>query len=135
MKILDSTNSKEFLSRFYDCSDGIIRRIALSTSLADKALEAHVTMSVQDREAKEDDGWVNLCLLMKGVKSHSEGIDIVYNEVISDGIKIGFFADDIYLDLHPYTDEPESIEDFKKSQCLIIATGCSWSVGKYNAGT
>ncbi len=121
-----------FLNRFYQCYDSIIRCISLITTESSNIPKAQVILSVRDGE-EDGDGWVNLKIKIDGFTEFiGTSIDYYKNEVLSDGIKVGFFDDLVYLDFEPFTDEPEAIEDFKKSKCLLIGKDIFWGTTSYS---
>ncbi len=132
MNILDNLTFEYFLNRFYHCYDSIIRCITLTTSDASNTSKAHVILSTRDEEGA-DDGWVNLNIKIENLIEYTGSNPESYtNEVLSDGIKIGFYDGLIYLDFEPYTDEPEGIEDFKRSNCLFIGKEIFWETILYS---
>ena len=124
---LTRSNINEFLERFNHGYDGIIRDVAIHFS----AKKVRVICSVKDQKTQMNKSWVNLAFEIENmiecivIESQSTCI------VLSDGLQVGFFNDNIYLDLCPYTEEPDGIEDFKKSRFLIVGERCSWSLSTY----
>lgn len=132
MNILDISTFEYFLNRFYHCYDCIIRCITMITTDGSNTSKAQVILSVRDEEGT-DDGWVNLSIKIENLTDFIGSNPENYtNEVLSDGIKIGFYDGLIYLDLEPYTDEPEGIEDFKRSNCLFIGKEIYWETMIYS---
>ena len=131
MNNLNCDNMNEFLDRFDACNDGVIRLIDVSTTGASTCC-ANIIVSTVDKLATENDGWVNLRFEVQGVSKWPSDIGDWANEVLSDGIKIGFFNNELLLDLAPYTDEPDGRKDFEKSEWLFIGRECNWSVAKYS---
>jgi hypothetical protein len=134
MNKLDISTIEYFSNRFYQCYDSIIRCISLITTETSNTSKAQVILSVRDEEGDGDgDGWVNLKIKIEGFTEFiGTDIDNYNNEVLSDGIKVGFFDDLIYLDFEPFTDEPEGVEDFKKSKCLLIGKDIFWKTTSYS---
>lgn len=132
MNKLNISTMDYFLNRFYQCYDSIIRCISLITTESSNIPKAQVILSVRDEE-EDGDGWVNLKIKIDGFTEFiGTSIDYYKNEVLSDGIKVGFFDDLVYLDFEPFTDEPEGIEDFKKSKCLLIGKDIFWGTTSYS---
>ena len=132
MNKLDTSTIEYFLNRFYQCYDSIIRCITLITTGVSNNSKAQVILSVRDEEA-HGDGWVNLNIKIENfIELIGANPDNYTNEVLSDGIKVGFYDGLIYLDFEPYTDEPEGLEDFKKSKCLLIGKEILWETTLYS---
>jgi len=132
MNILDISTVEYFLSRFYHCYDSIIRCITMITINESSTSKAQVILSARDEEG-DDDGWINLNIKIENLNDFiGRNPDNYTNEVLSDGIKIGFYDGLIYLDFEPYTDEPEGIEDFKRSNCLFIGKEIYWETMIYS---
>lgn len=121
----------EFLERFDACNDGVVRLINVSTT-GGATCCVHIILSTVDKLAKDNHGWVNLRLEIEGVSKYPRDPCHWANEVLSDGIKVGFFDNELLIDMAPYTDEPEGREDFEKSGCLIVGKTCNWSVAEYS---
>ena len=124
MKELASFCLTEFLTRFYHCYDGFIRYVEVDF----RAKKVKVSLSTQDKETRENEGWTNLIMEVKDVSEIILIEDRASCAVLSSGIQIGFFNDEVYLDFCPYTGEPDGIDDFKKSRFMVAGRKCFWSV-------
>lgn len=125
---LTTSNLDKFLERFSHCYDGLIRDVRINFPTK----KVSITCSVKDQNNQVDEGWVNLTLEIENMIE----LTVVERQstciVLSDGLQVGFFNDQVYLDLCPYTEEPDSIDDFKKSDFLVVGERCSWSLAAYN---
>jgi hypothetical protein len=123
MEELSSSNLAMFLTRFGHCYDGLVRYVKMDY----ETKEVVVVLSVQDRETRENDGWVNLVLTVKEVSKFI----LIENRstcvVLSSGLQVGFYNGKIYLDFSPYTEEPDGVDDFMKSHFLVVGKKCVWS--------
>ncbi len=122
--LLSPLNVNEFLKRFYHCYDGLIREIKIDFTTK----KAVILVSAQERAGSENLHWVNLKLDVKNVDNFTLVEDKSTCIVLSNGIKVGFFENKAYVDLCPYTDEPTGVDDFRKSNFLIVGGQCFWSV-------
>ncbi len=121
MAEISPSNVAEFLERFQHCYDGLVRDVRVDFA----ARNVMVTLSVQDHEAQENEGWVNLVLQ---VEDAAEFILIEGKStcaVLSQGLQVGFFDGVTYLDFCPYTEAPHSIHDFRKSRFLVAGIRCT----------
>jgi hypothetical protein len=125
-------NLSDFRARFYDFYDGLIRNITVSFMSSHDKTRVVVTCSVQDREAEQNNGWINLTININNVTELILIEDSITCVVLSSGVNILFSNDSIYLDFCPFTEEPQSIDDFKKSRFLVVGTSCFWHVSPYS---
>jgi len=118
-----------FLKRFNDLHDALVRVVTFRFGPSEKI--ASVILSAQDTEADKLSNWVNIRFEMLGVT------DLVLREgfgktcVVIFKMNIGFMAGNIYLDFSPWSEAPVGIEDYRKSDFLIVARRCSWCVLPY----
>lgn len=132
MTEIKNSNFSDFLARFYNLYDGIIRNVTIKFMSKQHKTTVTVICSVQDQEIVGDDSWINLTFNVINV------IDLILLEgnitcvVLSTGINIGFFDEHIYLDFCPFTEEPEGIDDFRKSRFLIVGGACFWQLSSYS---
>jgi hypothetical protein len=108
MESLDSVTRAGFLSRFYDLSDAVIRKIEhdyLSTGVQTTT----VTIEAQDQLAAE--GWSHLAIRVSGVR------ELVFKEgrttcqILSSGVQIDWYDGLVFCDFSPYSTAPISIDD------------------------
>ncbi|MCL2677687.1 MAG: hypothetical protein FWE85_01380 [Clostridiales bacterium] len=91
---------------------------------------AEVIISAQDQELNK---WVNIkfiinsleeCKIIKNLKRT--------NVVLSSGIQIVEVSGIYYLDLDPYSEEYEPIEDLKYSEVYFAGKSFCWEIGPYS---
>ena len=91
---------------------------------------AEVVISAQDHELNK---WVNIkftinsleeCKIIKNLKRN--------NVVLSSGIQIIEVSDIYYLDLDPYSEEYEPIEDLKYSELYFAGKSFRWEIEPYS---
>lgn len=118
-----------FLHRFYDLSDSVLRRLE-HQYLPSGLRRTTVTISVQDREA--DIGWSNLVLTIdKVVEVTFRERRRVSNQVLSDGLRVSYFEDVLFLDFSPASDVL-TLEDIRASDFYVAGSVCSWLVQPYS---
>jgi hypothetical protein len=129
---LSAENVTEFLDRFYQCYDGVIRKVTVDKTVAGTMRRAQIVVSVQDKHGERNEGWVNLRLELDGLKRAPDKPMSLGNQVVDPfGLQIGFFGNEVYLDFAPHTDKPTALQDFEDSDCLFVADSCSWQVTDY----
>jgi hypothetical protein len=123
-------NVDQVLDRFYRCSDGVIRRVELDFKSDRESSTATIVCSVRDSDAAAQ--WVNLICRVRGLSEFSFSEGRTSYRVLSDGLVIGWFEDLIFLDFGPYTVEPDSVEDFRRSGCYFAGKSATWEVVPYS---
>lgn len=134
MNQLNSSTAKDFLDQFCNCYDSLLRSIKISMP-PDYNINVLISLSVRDQRLSDatDHGWINLNICVKELSEFAlrqlRKMDIT---VLSDGLHIGFFNDEVYLDFFPGVDEPKTIEEFRKSDCLFVGKTALWEVVPYS---
>lgn len=142
MTLLTPASTAELLERFCSCNDGVLRSISYVASYAfftRRAPPEHPPvdtvewlLSVKDLKAKG--GWSNLRLRVSGLaefRFHQPTKDSIVS-VISDGLRIGWFEDLVFLDVFSRYHEAESPDDFRESRCYVAGKECRWQVEAYD---
>jgi hypothetical protein len=88
-----------------------------------------IVLSSQDQKTTENEGWVNVTLEIEGVKEFVLVEGKTTSGVLSSGLSIGFFDGKIHLAID---EEAESLDEFKKSNFLVIGERCTWAVSSYD---
>ncbi|MCP4597139.1 hypothetical protein [Neptuniibacter sp.] len=134
MEELTFSNASTFLQRFQSFHDALVREARMQFMTKHSLTRAEVTLSVQDTGKKSNESWVNLTFKIDNVASFKllEGPKTTC--VVITELKIGFFEDKIYLDFSPYTEKPEGVGDFEKSDFLIAGERCVWVMSPYTEG-
>src|SRR5437016_6006588 len=134
MTELSTANVDEFLTRFQNFYDGLVRNVNFSftrqrdTRPAGVPRGVVIVLSSQDQEATEDEGWANVTLDIEAVSEFVFIEGRTTSVVLSSGLSVGFFDDKVYLSIDW---EAESIEEFRESQFLVIGERCFWTASKY----
>ncbi|HEX2914718.1 MAG TPA: hypothetical protein VH186_28210 [Chloroflexia bacterium] len=132
MNEITSANFKEFLDRYYNCDDGVIRSVNINYRSGIKQIT--VELSVQLRESEQDDDWTNVTLEIENFVEFKLYEGKFTCVVLSEGLHIAFFDGIIYLDFCPYAepDASSTVEDYRKSYFLIAGKKCYWSQSDYS---
>jgi hypothetical protein len=129
---LDRGQAEGLLSRFDACNDAVLRKIQLHVGSPGGRNRAVVELAARDSESSEARKWVRLELTVFDVKEfrlHEDPQESYY--VLSLGLKVGCFGGLYFLDFGPYTDEPEGIEDYRRSRFYIAGSDFKWRVLAY----
>lgn len=129
MQQLTKQNSQEFLDQFHCFDDGIIRSIHVVLGPTRLQRSATLICSARDQIAGE---WRNVRLEVAGLDEFSLTEGRSSYIVLSQGIQLGWFGDRVYLDLGPYTCEPDCEEDFRRSGMLFVGRELSWGSEPYS---
>ena len=133
MNELTADTAEAFLRRFGaagfgNLHDAVVRKIEVRYTPAAPCPSVSVEVSVLDREARADAGWVNVRLNVDGV------VEFVLKEgprtscVVVFRLNIGFSEGRVQLDFSG-SDEASSVQD-RQAECdfLVVGQRCSWSV-------
>jgi hypothetical protein len=138
--ILTEATKKEFLERFYDCDDGVIRSIDISYPYGwftrpnpgeKETTRANILLSVRDKLSNA--GWCNLVLMLSEVlelkvaEPHGGN-----NSVLSDGLKLAWFDGSVFIDLSLNGNDLKSIDGFRRSNRYVVAKELRWRVEEYD---
>jgi hypothetical protein len=129
---VDPRRTERLFSRFDDCNDAVVREVHLHLGSPIGHNKAIVELAARDMESPEAQRWVRLQLTISDVREFrlqegSKGSDYV----LSLGLKVGCFDGLYFLDLGPYTDEPEGLEDFRRSRFYLAGMEFQWRVLPY----
>jgi len=128
------SNAKQFLERFQNLYDSVIRTVKISfgqvrdrraTGVSRGVL---VVLSAQDQTVAENDGWVNLSLEIEAVTEIVLVEGKTTSVVLSNGLSMGFFDGEIFL---AFDAEAESIDEFRTSNFLVVGEKCTWATSSY----
>ncbi len=117
-----------FLDRFNSFNDAIVRRVE-HHYCASGQQQATLTLSSQDQQA--DTGWSNVVIVVDRVA------EILFREgkstrqILSDGLNVAWFEGNVWCDLSPYCADPETIDEFRRSDFYISGQVISWRVEPY----
>jgi hypothetical protein len=138
--VLTEVTKKEFLERFYDCDDGVVRGIDIvypygwftrPNPTEIEKTRVNILLSVRDKLL--DGGWCNLILMLSEVQelrvAEPHG---GYNSVLSDGLKLAWFDRVIFIDLSLNDNDLKSIDAFRRSNRYLGAKELHWRVEEYD---
>jgi hypothetical protein len=117
-----------FLRRFYALNDGVIRRIEFAYQPSGTR-QATVILSSQDSESPS--GWSNLLLRFDAVSEFvlREGRSTC--QILSEGVSIKWIRETLFISLSSSMDGPESLDDFRQSDCYAACDAISWEIMPY----
>jgi len=138
--VLNEATKKEFLERFYDCDDAVIRSIDIIYPYGwftrpnpgeKETTRVNILLSVRDKLS--NGGWCNLVLMLSEVlelkvaEPHGG-----YNSVLSDGLKLAWFDGSVFVDLSLNDNDLKSVDAFRRSNRYVGAKELHWRVEEYD---
>jgi len=115
------------LKRINQGYDGLIREIRIFNGNKN----AEITVSVMDYENERK--WINIIFIIKRIEEFKLKQKLNFsNVVLSDGIKFKKIESKSYIDFAPYSDEIDSIEDFRFSEIYFGCDSIDWKIIPYN---
>lgn len=131
MQTLNSVVTRDFLNRFGDFSDTVLRKIEISYSQGGER-SISVWISTRDNEQSASDNWVCVHIVVSGVEDYCFADSSKTTAgVISHGIHVQWFKDKVAFDFGYLMDTPENIEAAKASQYFAIGSMAAWAVLPY----
>ncbi|MFO0896577.1 MAG: hypothetical protein U0836_04010 [Pirellulales bacterium] len=127
MTELTPASRADFLSRFYELADSVVRRVELKYTPGRRLT---VVLSAQDSLAP--DGWSNVRFLISDVKEFQLREGKSTCEVISYAFLIEWFDGAIVLDFSPETEHPGGMEEIRRSDFYVAGKQAFWEVGPYS---
>ena len=107
--------------------DGLVREIRIFNGNKD----AELTISVMDYEKEKE--WINIIFTLRGIEEFKVNQKLNFSSVVlSDGIKFKKIDSRSYIDFAPYSDEIDSIEDFRFSDTYFGCNSIDWKIIPYN---
>jgi hypothetical protein len=131
MFTLDLSSLPEFLERFYSFNDALIRRVE-HRYLASGGRETTLTISGRDQQSST--GRSNVVVVISEVSEICFREGNSTRQVLSDGMTVAWFDGVVWCDLSPYTSEPDSIDDFRKSDFYVVGKVLTWRIEAYGQG-
>lgn len=126
---VDRSRTERLLSRFDDCNDAVVREVSLRVGGPSGSNTAVVKLAARDMESSEARRWVQLQLTVSGLREfHLLESPRESSYVLSMGLKVGRFDGLFFLDFGPYTDEPEGVEDYRRSHFYVAGKDFRWRV-------
>ena len=131
MTALNKLTVSEFLNRFYSFNDGVLRKIEVSY-MDNGRRNVSALIATRDANENQNDGWVCVRLVI------SQVADFCFSEtakssaqVLSQGIHICWFDDNIGIDFGHFIDFPSSLAELKSSSCFAVGLSLEWAVEPY----
>lgn len=120
------------LSRFHDFDDALVRDVRIVIGPSRESRKAVIALEARDIESEADEGWGQVVLKVAGLTEYR----LVENEleshyVLSLGLKIKLLDGIYFFDFGPDTDEPETLDDFRRSGFYVAGRDFSWVVKPY----
>lgn len=125
----DSLGMTELLDRFYSFHDALLRRIEFSFSAQASTEYARVVVSARDSHLAGE--WVNVEFHLNRLVEYRLARHRSDIQVLSDGIRFAAIDEAYFLDFSPWCDEPETIEDFRRSDFFVGASEYRWFITPY----
>jgi hypothetical protein len=128
MHTLAQQDAPSFLERFYSFNDALLRRVEHSYSPSG---HKQTTITISGRDQQSETGRSNVTLVIHDVSEigFREGKDT--RQVLSDGLTVAWFDERVWCDFSPYATEPESLDDFRRSDFYVVGKGLSWRTAPY----
>lgn len=126
---LDPSTLSGFMERFDSLNDAVIQRIEhfYATSSCQQTC---LTLSGWDHEV--DAGRSDIVIVIDGVS------EIVFREgkstrqVLSDGLTVAWIDGSVWCDFSPYTSEPASLDDLRRSDFYVVGKSLTWRTEDYS---
>jgi hypothetical protein len=129
MNKLDETLLREFLDRFNSFNDAVVRRVGYCYD-ASGHRQATLTISTQDQQS--DAGWSNVVIVIDNVSEIAFREGKSTRQILSDGLAVCWFDGDVWCDLSPYSSEPDTVDDFRRSDFYVVGEALAWRVEQYS---
>lgn len=137
MTELTNDNTADFLSRFYQFYDTVIRKLEVNFEFHRERSSATVWIATRDSQGSPNQGWVLVKIVIEDITEMrcTEG-NITYT-VLSQALHVDFIDNVVYLDFGALLDldNPDemkySVEDFRQSEFYIAGRKVLWDVLPY----
>jgi hypothetical protein len=122
---LDPPTTAALLRRFHQGRDG--RLLGVEVRMARGSVHS-VTFALRLRDAENDDADTDLRLELSEVSELRLQVRPTENaETLADGIAVGTFGGQTFVDLMPWTDPPSGVHDFRLSNCYAAGAVLRWA--------
>jgi hypothetical protein len=128
-QVTDSGAIADLLHRFYGFHDALIRRVEFSFSSQVGTERARVVVSARDSRADGD--WVNVEFYLDGLSEYRIARERSDIKVMTSGLRCAVFDGVCFVDFSPWSEETETMDDFRRSDFFAAASVCSWSIDSY----
>ena len=124
MDRLDPTTTAAFLRRFHQGRDG--RLIDVDVRMTRGGVGS-VTFALRLRDADSHDAETDVRLELNEVSELRLQVRPTENpQELTDGMAIGIFGGQTFVDLMPWADPPSGIHDFRLSNCYAAGAVLRW---------
>jgi hypothetical protein len=124
MTRLDPDSTDDFLRRFHRGRDG--RLLAVDVNMSRGSVES-VTFTVRLRDADAADVDTDVKLNLSEVGELRLQVRPTEDpQALDDGIAIGTFGGQTFVDLLPWTEHPTGAHDFRASNCYAAGATLRW---------
>jgi hypothetical protein len=130
MNLLLSEHASEFVERFYSFGDALLNHVQIDfPSRSRPQAKAKIILSCQDRFVSTNEGWINLSLCLEEVTEFR--FSELSTFVVIFELHLAWFENVAFLDFGGLTDEPTSVEEFRKSPVYVAAKIVKWETSEY----
>jgi hypothetical protein len=129
MDTLEPGKESDFLDRFCSFNDAVVRRLEHRYEASGRR-QAILTVSARDQESGQ--GWSNVVIVIDGVSEIGFREGKSTRQVLSDGLILTWFQGHVWCDLSPYTSEPGSIDDVRRSDFYVAGEVLKWRSEPYS---
>ncbi len=129
MNKLDQPSHREFLDRFNSFNDAVVRRVEHRYGASGRR-QATLIISAQDQQSEA--GWSNVVLVIDDVSEIAFREGKSTRQVLSDGLTIAWINGDVWCDLSPYSSEPATVDDFRRSDFYVSGEALTWRTDQYS---
>jgi hypothetical protein len=140
VNILTANTTQALLTKFQDCYDGVLRKVEVTYAYGwftrpapsqPETTRMVVLLSVRDWQSGGE--WCNLLIELVDVQEFRlVEVHRGYHNVLSDGLKLAWFDDQIWVDLSADDNDKQSVESFRKASRYIAARHMSWKLEPYD---
>lgn len=128
---LTETQLPEFLNRFQNFHDGLIREVQFFFTTGSFNAHARVVLSVIEHRQTGSPKWINLTLEVSNVSFFRLQEGGRQSCVVLFDLTVKYIGEDIYIDFCPFQPEPEEVDEFLQSDFLIVGKKVRWATFPY----
>jgi hypothetical protein len=131
-EIIKDSEHAQFLERFYNFTDSMIRSISLNfTSNGTRQIDVHIL--TRDSTTQENEGWVCVVINVDHVSEMAirDDRNKASLQVISNGIHITTIDDNTGFEFGGALDPPRSLSELRKSYAFALGKTVSFEVLPY----
>lgn len=120
---LEVSSVREFLNRFNSFNDAVVRRVEHRYGTSGRR---QTTLIISTQDQQPDSGWSNVVIVIDNVAEIALREDRSTRQVLSDGLSIAWFDGAVWCDLSPYSSEPVTVDDFRRSDFYVSGETLTW---------